>query len=95
MPNTDGQDPKRAILYARVSTDEQKRGAATLWLNSSKPCTSTPPGRAGTPRSCAATCFPDLYKPHTFEEVRELVSPEVVATLDLGKHYGVGWGGRG
>ena len=46
MPNTDSQDPKRAILYARVSTEEQERGAATLWLNSSKPCTSTPPGRA-------------------------------------------------
>ena len=24
MPNTNGQDPKRAILYARVSTDESR-----------------------------------------------------------------------
>jgi len=24
MPNTNGQDPKRAILYARVCTDESR-----------------------------------------------------------------------
>jgi site-specific DNA recombinase len=36
----------------------------------------------------------DLYKPHTFEEVRELVSPEVAATLDPEKRYGVWWWGR-
>ena len=36
----------------------------------------------------------DLYKPHTFEEVRELVSPEVAARLDPAKCYGVWWWGR-
>jgi hypothetical protein len=36
----------------------------------------------------------DLYKPHTFHEIRELVSPEVAATLDPEKRYGVWWWGR-
>jgi len=31
----------------------------------------------------------DLYKPHSFEEVKELVSPEVAAKLDPEKCYGV------
>ena len=30
MPNTNGHGPKRAILYARVSTDEQARGGYSL-----------------------------------------------------------------
>jgi site-specific DNA recombinase len=30
MPNTNGHDPKRAILYARVSTDEQARTGYSL-----------------------------------------------------------------
>ncbi len=36
----------------------------------------------------------DLYKPHAIEEVRELVSPEVAATLDPEQRYGVWWWGR-
>jgi len=36
----------------------------------------------------------DLYKPHTVEEVRQVVSPEVAATLDSGECYGVWWWGR-
>ena len=36
----------------------------------------------------------DLYKPHTFEEIRELVSPEVAAMLDPEQCYGVWWWGR-
>jgi site-specific DNA recombinase len=31
----------------------------------------------------------DIYRPHTFEEVRELVSPAVAATLDPYSSYGV------
>ena len=32
MPNTNGHGPKRAILYARVSTDEQARSVRRLVL---------------------------------------------------------------
>jgi hypothetical protein len=33
----------------------------------------------------------DVYKPHTFEEVRELVAPEVAVRLDPERHFGVWW----
>jgi site-specific DNA recombinase len=33
----------------------------------------------------------DVYKPHTYEEVKELVSPEVAARLDPDNSYGIWW----
>ena len=49
MPTTNGHGPKRAvlwaILYARVSTDEQAR-SATPSPSSLKPYGSTPPVKA-------------------------------------------------
>ena len=36
----------------------------------------------------------DLYKPHTFEEICQIVSPEVAARLDQKARYGVWWFGR-
>jgi site-specific DNA recombinase len=36
----------------------------------------------------------DVYKPHTFEEVKKLVSPEVAARLDPDRRYGVWWYNR-
>ena len=36
----------------------------------------------------------DVYKPHTFEEIRELVTPEVAARLNPEKNYGVWWFNR-
>jgi len=36
----------------------------------------------------------DLYRPHTFEEISRLVSPDVAARLDPENRYGVWWSGR-
>jgi site-specific DNA recombinase len=36
----------------------------------------------------------DAYKPHTLEELEELVSPEVAARLDKDRCYGVYWYGK-
>jgi site-specific DNA recombinase len=36
----------------------------------------------------------DLYRPHTFEEVRAMVTPEVVAKLDPDRVYGIWWFNR-
>lgn len=36
----------------------------------------------------------DVYKAHTFEELREMVAPEVLASLDPEKRYGVWWYNR-
>ena len=36
----------------------------------------------------------DIYKPYTFDEVREMVEPQVAAKLDSDRTYGVKWYGR-
>jgi site-specific DNA recombinase len=36
----------------------------------------------------------DLYRPHSFEEVAEMVSPEVAARLDPRRPYGIWWYNR-
>jgi hypothetical protein len=36
----------------------------------------------------------DVYRPHTFEEVETLVTPEVAARLDPYKSYGIWWFNR-
>jgi site-specific DNA recombinase len=36
----------------------------------------------------------DVYRPHTYEEAAELVSPEVAARLDRGRLYGIWWYNR-
>jgi hypothetical protein len=36
----------------------------------------------------------DVYKPHTFEEIRGLVTPEVDARLNPEKNYGIWWFNR-
>ncbi|MDX5895279.1 site-specific DNA recombinase [Rubrobacter radiotolerans DSM 5868] len=36
----------------------------------------------------------DVYRPHTYEEVKKLVSREVAATLEEDKRYGIWWWGR-
>jgi hypothetical protein len=38
--------------------------------------------------------YNDAYRPHTFEENSALLAPEVVATLDPDKEYGVQWYNR-
>jgi site-specific DNA recombinase len=36
----------------------------------------------------------DAYKPHSFEEIEALVTPEVLANLDPDKSYGIWWWGK-
>jgi site-specific DNA recombinase len=42
-------------------------------------------------RFLRACILDDAYKPHTFQEVEELVSPEVASRLDRGARYGIWW----
>jgi hypothetical protein len=39
-------------------------------------------------------CVFDVFKPHTFEEVAALVSPQVAARLDPDRLYGIWWYNR-
>src|SRR5215213_4217339 len=36
----------------------------------------------------------DVYRPHGFEEIADLVTPEVIARLDPAKEYGIQWYNR-
>jgi hypothetical protein len=38
--------------------------------------------------------YNDAYRPHTFKEISALLAPEVAATLDPDKEYGVQWYNR-
>jgi site-specific DNA recombinase len=55
----------------------------------------TPSGRRIWSRTYLRNCNnDDVYLPHTFEQVRALVSPEVASSLDPSRCYGVWWYGR-
>ena len=45
-------------------------------------------------RAIQSFIMDDVYKPHTFKEVKELVLPEVAARLDPDTRYGVWWYNR-
>jgi site-specific DNA recombinase len=54
-----------------------------------------PPRGVRWQRNFVRECiFDDVYKPHSFEEIVALVSPEVAARLDPSKDYGVWWYNR-
>ncbi len=36
----------------------------------------------------------DVYRPHSYEEIADLVTPEALAKLDSGKEYGIQWYNR-
>jgi hypothetical protein len=36
----------------------------------------------------------DMYRPHSFEEISELVAPEIAARLDHAGEYGIQWYNR-
>ncbi|HVF01223.1 MAG TPA: recombinase family protein [Rubrobacteraceae bacterium] len=55
----------------------------------------SPGGRVRWDRSFFRSCvLDDVYKPHTFEEVQELVASEVMARLDRKASYGIWWFNR-
>src|SRR3712207_4256689 len=45
-------------------------------------------------RAIQSFIMDDVYRPHDFEEVVDLVMPEVAATLNPGERYGVRWYNR-
>lgn len=73
---------EKTTIYA-IKQDLERRGLRT------------PSGKADWDHSfIRGFLLNDLYKPHTFEEVRRIVSPEVTARLDPEARSGVWWSGR-
>src|SRR5215211_8024826 len=73
---------EKRTIYA-IRQDLERRGLRT------------PSGKTGWDHSFIRRFLVnDLYKPHTFEEIRRIVSSEVAARLDPAARYGVWWSGR-
>ena len=73
---------EETTLYA-IKQDLERRGLRT------------PSGKADWDHNFVrGLLLNDLYKPHTFEEICRIVSPEVAARLDPKKRYGVWWSGK-
>ena len=73
---------EKATIYA-IKQDLERRGL------------KTPSGKTDWDHSfIRGFLLNDLYKPHTFEEIQQIVSPEVAARLDADEQYGVWWSGR-
>jgi site-specific DNA recombinase len=51
-------------------------------------------GRYWSPKYIREAIKDDVYRPHTFDEVAALVSPDVAARLDPKKRYGIWWFNR-
>jgi site-specific DNA recombinase len=80
------------LVFRMVGVEGQPINAAKRTLDASGVPTPT-----GKPRWSVSTLrdiiFNDVYRPHSFEEVRPLVSPEVAAQLYSQQNYGLWkWG---
>jgi len=51
-------------------------------------------GKYWSPKYIRECIKDDVYRPHTFEEVRQVVSPDVAARLDPSLNYGIWWFNR-
>ena len=51
-------------------------------------------GKYWSPKHIRECIRDDVYRPHSFEEVRDVVTPEVAARLDPEKCYGIWWFNR-
>jgi site-specific DNA recombinase len=76
------------LIFRMVGVEGQPINAAKRTLDASGVPTAT-----GKPRWSVSTLCDiisnDVYRPHSFEEVRPLVSPEVAAHLDPQQNYGL------
>ena len=71
-------------------------GASVCSVKAALDAANVPPPRGVRwTRSFIRECvFDDVYKPHTYEEVEALVSPQVAATLNSDRSYGIWWYNR-
>ena len=56
---------------------------------------TTPNGAAYWSHKAIRDCvLEDAYKPHAFDEISKLITPEVASRLDESRHYGIWWFNR-
>ena len=88
-------EPKMAVvrrIFRMIGEEGLANTAVAKILN--KEGEPGPAGGRWNPKAVRWFVLDDVYKPHSPEEVAELVSPEVAARLDRGRHYGIWWFNR-
>jgi site-specific DNA recombinase len=88
-------EPKMAVVR-RIFRMIGEEGLAITAVSNilSKEGVSGPAGGRWNTCTVRRVALDDVYKPHTPEEVAELVSAEVAALLDRGRRYGIWWFNR-
>src|SRR4028118_1870180 len=51
-------------------------------------------GKYWSPKYIRECIRDDVYRPHSFEEIQQVVTPEVAAALDPSLNYGIWWFNR-
>ncbi len=89
-------DEDKMALVRRVFEMIGEEGATSYavvkWLESVDP--HGPTGKGWNLPYIRNMVFNDVYKPHSFEEIKGCVSPKAAAPLDPGKRYGIWWFNR-
>jgi site-specific DNA recombinase len=98
-PTRDGYvvNPDRMEIVRRVfyMAGVEKTTIYAIRMDLKRMGLKTPSGKADWDHTFVrGLLLNDLYKPHTFEEIRRIVSPEVAERLDPEARYGVWWSGR-
>jgi site-specific DNA recombinase len=89
------EDTMRVVrrIFHMVGVEQRALNAVKRRLESEK--VSTPTGnRQWATWVLRGFILDDVYKPHAFEEIANLVTPEVAARLDPDRRYGIWWFNR-
>jgi site-specific DNA recombinase len=90
--NQDQMEVVRRIFYM---AGVEKTTIYAIKQDLERRCLRTPSGKTDWDHSfIRGFLLNDLYKPHTFEEISQIVTPEVAARLDPEARYGVWWSGK-
>src|SRR5215210_1473195 len=90
-------DEEKMAVVRRVFRMVGAEGAGIYGVHKTLEREGVPPpggGRYWDKRAIKRWIVDDAYKPHAYEEVAELVRPEVAARLDPGRSYGIWWFNR-
>jgi site-specific DNA recombinase len=85
-------DEEKMVIVRRIfhMIGVEKVGVHGVITAFKKEALPTPTGKNVWERAIVKRLiWEDSYKPHSFEELKEIISPEVLSALDEGKSYGV------
>src|SRR4051812_22638852 len=81
---------KRA--FEMIGNEDQTSYSAIRWLEGAD--LHGPTGKGWNLPHLRKMVFNDVYRPHSFEEVKDRIPPEMAARLNPDKRYGIWWYNR-